>query len=424
MEVVIVQILKMLGLVTFLFVLCSCAEREASHKETQLSLYPREAPVSFLQYLEKSLEARRFQLADSNRYRDFFGADRNWSRRGNVLPVRLSFLPSQTQRHMYVFEAYIADTKQDNGDNIFITLKGGIPQEDTVPTLEISTAVLSDSKNPPFLPDSAMLEKLQKSLFSQIDKNSMTWETLTTPPLNASAVMGPHAVWRKERFISATGTVALSRSDLTLVEIAARPNALVRFSFSVAPLMTNIGNETIMLTILSFDMDRTGKIVDTEVKDSSLTVPYMPFRLLSKEDCDEISEVVLRRLFKFPLAPDLRKQERVRFCYPVSGAGGKFYERLHKDAAIPERNPFVHDPQLPVPFNDEQKVYTSLNNGAFHYYAGYVLPVNESAAYVFGATINCAGISKNPDLAIHLTKGVFGWKIHDEWIRYEDTVKK
>ncbi len=416
MEVFTVRILKTLGMVVFLFVFCSCAEREASHKDTQVSLYPKEAPIAFLQYLEETLEARRFQVENPGRYRDFFGADREWSRKGNILPVRLIFLPSQTRRHMYIFEGYAADTKQDNGEIVFISLRGGVPQGETVPMLTVSTAKVADLPNP--LPSFQTLDLLQKALFAQLDKGAVTWETVTSPPLHTSA-RNPYTEWRRERFQAAKGNLVLSRSDLTLTEISSAPNSQTRFSFSVAPLMGNAGNNRMMLSILSFNLDRNGRILSTDVNSEVIPLSYMTFQEITPEDRSEISRIVLHNLFAFQLPSGVRRYEKVRFCYPAPGSDKNFYdEKLRKDAVPPERSPFVRDPQLPVPFDEDKKAYTTLEEGAFHYNAGFILPVNDSVAYVFSATLAYSGVLTRPEVAMRFTKGFFGWKPTRLWVHH------
>lgn len=422
MEVFTVRILKTLGMIVFLFVFCSCAEREASHKDTQGSLYPKEAPIAFLQYLEETLEARRFQVENSGRYRDFFGADREWSRKGNILPVRLIFLPSQTQRHMYIFEGYVADTKQDNGDIVLISLRGAVPQGDTVPTLTVSTAKVADLPNP--LPNFETLNKLQQSLFARIDQGAMTWEAVTAPPLHTSP-RNPYTEWRRERFLAEKRTPELSRSDLTLTQISSAPNSQVRFSFSVAPLMANAGNNRVMLSILSFNLDRNGRIFSTDVSAEVIPLSYMTLQEITPEDRSEISRIVLHNLFAFQLPSGVRRHEKVRFCYPAPGSDKSFYdEKLRKDAVPPERSPFVRDPQLPVPFDEDKKAYTTLEDGAFHYNAGFILPVDDSVAYVFSATLAYSGALSRPEIAMRFTKGFFGWKPTRLWVHHPGSPAK
>ncbi len=410
------RILKTFGMVVFLLALCSCAEREVTHKDTPVALYPREAPVAFLQYLEDTLENRRFQVESPGRYRELFGVDSGWARKGNLLPVRLLFLPSQTQRHMYIFEAYVADSKQENGDIVLISLRGGIPQGDTVPTLTVSSAKVADLQNP--LPNFNTLSKLQQSLFAQIDKGAMTWETVTEPPLYTSP-RNPYTEWRKERFLAEKGTLVLSRSDLTLTQISSAPDSQVRFSFSVAPLMANAGNNRAMLSILSFNLDRTGRILSTDVSAEVIPLPYMTLQEITAEDRSEISKIVLHNLFAFQLPSGVRKQEKIRFCYPAPGSDRSFYdEKLNKDAVPSERSPFVRDPQLPIPFDEDKKAYTTLEDGAFHYNAGFILPVSNSVAYVFSATLAYSGVLTRPEVAMRFTKGFFGWKPTRLWVHH------
>lgn len=406
----------MFCMVVFLLVLCSCAEHEASHKDTPVALYPREAPVVFLQYLEDTLENRRFQVDSPSLYREFFGADRGWSRKENILPVRLIFLPSQAQRHMYIFEAYVADTKQDNGDIALISLRGGIPQGDTVPTLTVSMAKVAELQNP--LPNFDTLNKLQQALFAKIDKGAMTWEDVTAPPLHTSP-KNPYTDWRKERFLAEKGTLELTRSDLTITQISSAPNSQVRFSFSVVPLMANAGNNRALLSILSFNMDLNGRILSTDINSEIVPLSYMTLQELTPEDRSEISKIALRNLFAFPLPASVRKQEKVRFCYPAPGSDKSFYEdKLRKNAEPPERSPFVRDPQLSVPFDEDRKAYTTLEEGAFHYNAGFILPVSDTVAYIFSATLAYSGVLNRPEIAMRFTKGFFGWTPTQLWVHH------
>ena len=242
---------------------------------------------------------------------------------------------------------------------------------------------------------------LPSVILDRIARQSIRWEDLCLYP-------APEQMWREDRFRQIRPDGALRPSDFRLKKTVRLSGRRVRVSFFFLPLRVGYDGRRVWDTRVDFTFaaDRTEIEEIRMVSELTADSPPGVFRLTASA-CNAISAAVLKKLFALYLPGNIRTRERYRFCCPVNGTDAKFREHLRPRARIPELDPSEEYPGLPVPF--EKGRYRSFDAGAFYYYAGIVLPVNEKEVWVFDTSIRYAG-GETRGAFYKLKKGLIFWE--------------
>lgn len=242
---------------------------------------------------------------------------------------------------------------------------------------------------------------LAAAVLDRIARQSIRWEDLCLYP-------APEQMWRDDRFRQIRPDGTLRPSDFRLKKIVRLPDRRVRVSFFFLPLRVGYDGRRVWNTRVDFTFSEDESEIEEIRTVSELTDGSPPgiFRLTASA-CNAVSAAVLKKLFALYLPGNIRAGEKYRFCYPVNGSDETFREHLRPRARIPELDPNEEYPGLPIPF--EKGRYRSFDAGAFYYYAGIVLPVNEKEVWVFDTSIRYAG-GETHGTFYKLKKGLIFWE--------------
>ena len=365
-------------------------------------LFPGQVSISvIIDKFHEYIAQKNFTPADFKQYRNHFGSDFDWIREGNIFPVSLKFQPNQGITHPCTYTFFVLESSQK--ENIVASLNAAYPLSGEYPQLKVEQGMALSAAKMNFLPAGKKLEQMQNTIGQDILAGKINWELLNLRKVSAKN-------WRTARFSVLRKNLELHLNDFSLAEVIAMPDGTVRFTYFFAPLLVRFGGNSFWLTLAHFDMDRTGLLQDCHLSSAVLELAFSPIKdQLTTDDHDEISELVLRRLFTEKLAePDIRLKEKYRFCMPAYGAGPEFGKCLDRKAAIPELEATREDKTIPVPFINGS--YRGFSHGAFYYYAGLILPIDNKTVQVMDAAVIHPG-KHTPHYSYKLTRTISGWEI-------------
>ena len=242
-------------------------------------------------------------------------------------------------------------------------------------------------------------------ILDRIAKQKIRWEDLSRYP-------APEQLWREARFLEVRPDGRLRTGDFQFDKYVQLPGKRSRLSLIFLPLRVAYDGRRIWETRVDFTCsDEDGEVSEIRMSSELRELSLPGILRLSASDCNAVSEKVLKTLFFLQLPDDVRATEKFRFCFPVNGADEKFRDHLRPRARIPELLPDEEYPGLPVPF--EKGRYRSFEHGAFYYYAGIMLPVNEKEVWVFDTAVRYAG-GQTSGTYYKLKKGLIFWEIVTE----------
>ena len=263
---------------------------------------------------------------------------------------------------------------------------------------------VSYSEKPAVRPAPGKEQQGYELIMEQIQQKKIRWEDISRYP-------APEQPWREERFRLLRPNGEIRPADFILLRISGQTEKQICFTFSFLPLRTAYNGRLVWDTQVVFTLSQEGKLMDIHMNSRQVPKPVDGLFRLSGAECNAISSVVLKALFRLHLPGRIRASERFRFCFPVNGADPKFRNHLRPRARIPELDPFEEYPDFPLPF--EKGRYRSFSHGAFYYYAGIVLPVTEKEVWAVDTAVLYAGGQMSGNF-YKLKKGLFLWEIVTE----------
>ena len=248
-------------------------------------------------------------------------------------------------------------------------------------------------------------DPIRTDILNRIAKQKIRWDDISRYP-------APEQLWREARFRQVRPDGRLRPGDFLFEKRVTLPGGRSRLSFIFLPLRVAYDGRRIWETRVDFTCsDEDGEVSEIRMFSELKELSLPGLLRLSASDCNAVSAAVLKILFALQLPDGVRAKEKFRFCFPVNGADEKFRDHLRPRARIPELLPDEEYPGLPVPF--EKGRYRSFAQGAFYYYAGIMLPVNEKEVWVFDTAVRYAG-GQTSGACYKLKKGLFFWEIVTE----------